>query len=71
MPSELDCAADVVTLTAALVNWPSVSHHEADLADAVEAAFACYLAVREGKAAAPKPVPWPQPSARGATPSSP
>ena len=40
MPSELDCAADVVTLTAALVNWPSVSHHEADLADAVEAALA-------------------------------
>ena len=39
MPTELDLSADVVTLTAALVDWPSVSHREGELADAVESAL--------------------------------
>jgi succinyl-diaminopimelate desuccinylase len=36
---ELDLAADVVTLTAQLVDLESVSHHEQAIADAVEAAL--------------------------------
>lgn len=36
----LDLAADVAALTASLVDLPSESHHEADIADAVEAVLA-------------------------------
>lgn len=38
----LDLTTDVVTLTAALVDIESVSHHEDAIADAVEAALAAY-----------------------------
>lgn len=38
-PVRLDLAADVVDLTAAVVDVPSVSHHEQALADAVELAL--------------------------------
>lgn len=41
MPT-LDLTADVVTLTAALIDVPSPSHHEGPLADAVEAALRQY-----------------------------
>ncbi len=39
MAASLDLSADVVTLTRALVDVESVSHHEAELADAVETAL--------------------------------
>ncbi len=38
-PDPLDLASDVVTLTTALVDLPSESHHEEAIADAVEAAL--------------------------------
>lgn len=40
MTADLDLTADVVAITAALVDIPSESHHEADIADAVQAALA-------------------------------
>lgn len=39
---DLDLEADVVSLTAALVDVPSQSHHEAELADQVERALRAY-----------------------------
>lgn len=39
MTAELDLTADVVDVTAALVDIPSESHHERELADAVQAAL--------------------------------
>ena len=39
MTAELDLTADVVDVTAALVDLPSESHHERELADAVQAAL--------------------------------
>lgn len=46
MPTSLDPTADVVTLTAALVDVPSESHHEAVLADAVEDALRAFAHLR-------------------------
>jgi succinyl-diaminopimelate desuccinylase len=40
--AELDLTLDVVTLTARLVDIPSVSHEEAEIADAVEVALRAY-----------------------------
>ena len=58
----LDPAADVLTLTRALVDAPSVSGGEGALADAVEAALRALWARRPGISSTARRVPWQPPS---------